>query len=150
MITEPACQDDREPGRITPHMADDEVADVIRTAILALNREDEDAFLDALDERIEWVSAAAGLVPRSVWHGRDDVREGRRQAAADGSHIHTTLQEIRVRGERALVIGVVTSDGPRGRLTLPIAWIWQVRGGKVVYVESFTNRSAAERAWATR
>ena len=130
-------------------MADEEVSEVVRNAILALNREDEEAFLDALDERIQWISAAAGLVPRSVWRGRDAVREGRRQAAADGSHIHTTLQEIRVAGERALVHGVVTSDGPRGRLTLPITWVWQVRGGKVIYVESFTNRSAAERAWAT-
>jgi ketosteroid isomerase-like protein len=137
-------------GAYNPCVADDDVAGVVRQAFLALNREDEEGFLATLHERVEWISAATGIVPRSHWHGRDAVQEGRRQVRADGSHSHTTLQEIRVDGERALVFGVITSEGPRGRLTLPMAWIWKVRDGQVVFVESFTNRLAAQRAWAQR
>ena len=126
----------------------DEVAELRRRAFLSLNREDEEGCRAVLDEEVVWVSAAEGLVPRSVLHGLDEVREGRRQAAADGRHVHTTLQEIRVEEDRALVIGVVTSEGPhRGRLRLPMAWIWRVRDGRVVHVESFTTRPSALSAW---
>ncbi|HEX2084241.1 MAG TPA: nuclear transport factor 2 family protein [Solirubrobacteraceae bacterium] len=116
---------------------------------LAINRADEEAFLDLLADDVEWVSAASGILPPDVWRGREAVREGRRRAAQEGRHVHTTLQEIRTSEHRALVRGVVTSDfAERHRaITLPMSWIVQVRDGRVAAIRSFTNRAAARLAW---
>jgi ketosteroid isomerase-like protein len=123
-------------------------ADLVRRAILAINRGDEEAFLALLDEGVEWHSATVGLVPASTWRGRDEVLRGRHEAEADGRHVHTTLQELRTSGDHVLVLGVVTSETPhRGRMMLPIAWIWSVRDGKVVRVESFAGRQRALSVW---
>jgi ketosteroid isomerase-like protein len=129
-------------------VTESENADLVRHAFLAINRGDEDGFLDLLAEEVEWHSATVGLMPAQVWRGRDGVRRGRREAEAGGRHVHTTLQELRTNGDDVLVLGVVTSETPhRGRMMLPIAWIWSVRGGKVARVESFAGRQRALSVW---
>ena len=126
-------------------------ADIVREAFLAINRGDEETFLALLDPGIEWRSPTTGIVPASVLRGRDAVREGRHAAEADGRHVVTTLQELRTAGDDVLVLGVVTSETPhRGRMMLPLAWIWTVRNGRVTHVESFTGRQSALSAWAAR
>jgi ketosteroid isomerase-like protein len=126
-------------------------ADVVRAAFLAINRGDEDAFFGLLDEHVEWHSATAGLVPPSIWRGREEVMRGRHEAEAEGRHVHTTLQELRTNGDDVLALGVVTSETPhRGRMMLPLAWIWSVHNGRVTRVTSFAGRQSALAAWAAR
>ena len=125
--------------------------DIVREAFLAINRGDEETFLALLDDDVEWHSATSGLVPASVWRGRDAVRRGRHEADADGRHVATILQEMRTAGDDVLVLGVVTSETPhRGRVMLPLAWIWTVRDARVRRVQSFTGRQSALSAWAAR
>ena len=132
-------------------MAEGPNADTVRAAFLAINREDEEGFLELLDEDVVWHSQASGLVPARVWRGRDGVRQGRRQAEANGRHVHTTLQEMQTAGDDVLVLGVVTSETPhRGRVMLPLAWIWTVHDGLVVRIESFRGRQSALTTWASR
>ena len=102
-----------------------------------------------LAEDIEWISAASGILPADVWRGRDAVREGRRRSLQEGRHVHTTLQEIRSDGDRALVLGIVTSDDARHHrsVTLPMSWIVRVRGGRIVAIRSFTGRAEAFARW---
>ena len=124
-------------------------ADVVRAAFLAINRGDEEAFLELLAPSVEWHSGTSGIVPASIWRGREAVREGRNQAEAAGRHVHTTLQELLCAGDHVLVLGVVTSETPhRGRMMLPLAWIWTVRRGHVTRIESFPGRQRALTAWA--
>ena len=126
-------------------------ADIVREAFLAINRGDEETFLSLLDDDVVWRSSTVGIVPASVWRGRDGVRRGRHEAEAEGRHVVTTLQELRTAGADVLVVGVVTSEMPhRGRTTLPLAWIWTVRNGLVTNVESFTRRQSALSAWEAR
>ena len=125
-------------------------ADVVRAAFLAINRGDEEDFLDHLAVDVEWRSGTDGLVPASVWHGRDAVRRGREQAESSGRHVHTTLQELRCEDGHVLVLGVVTSETPhRGRMMLPLAWIWTVRDGQATRVESFAGRQRALSVWSS-
>jgi ketosteroid isomerase-like protein len=129
----------------------DRNADIVRAAFLAINRGDEEAFLDLLADDVEWRSATVGLLPATVMHGRDAVRRGRHEAEAEGRHVRTTLQELRTNGTDVLVLGVVTSERPhRGRVMLPLAWIWTLRDGRAVRVESFTGRQSALTAWHAR
>ncbi len=61
----------------------------------------------------------------------------------------TILHGITARGDLVLVLGVVRSQEPhRGQLSTPIHWLWTVRDGTAVRVESFRSRSAAEAAFA--
>jgi ketosteroid isomerase-like protein len=128
----------------------DDPAEIVRRALLAINRDDEDVFLESLDPDIEWRSNLDGLVPADVWHGREGVREGRRSSGA-GRHVHTTMHGLVVQDDDVLVLGVVTLETPhRGQVSTPIHWIWTVRDGLAVRVESFRSRAAAEAAFARR
>lgn len=119
-------------------------AEIVRRALLAINSGDEELFLDSLDPQVEWHSHLDGLLPAGDWRGREGVRMGR---AAAGRHVRTTMHGLDVRGKQVLVLGVVTLDTPqRGRGSTPIHWIWTVRDGLAVRVESFRSRTAAEAA----
>ena len=95
------------------------------------------------------MSAASGILPADVWRGRDAVRAGRRQSLQEGRHVHTTLQEIRSDGDRALVLGIVTSEDDRHRraVTLPMSWIVRVRGERIAAIRSYTGRAEALARW---
>jgi ketosteroid isomerase-like protein len=94
------------------------------------------------------VSAASGILPADVWRGREAVRAGRQRSIQEGRHVHTTLQEIRSDGERALVLGIVTSDLENHRqVTLPMSWIVRVRDRRIVAIRSFTGRAEALARW---
>jgi ketosteroid isomerase-like protein len=128
----------------------DDPAEIVRRALLAINRDDEDVFLESLDPDIEWHSNLDGLVPADVWHGREGVRRGRRSGGT-GRHVHTTMHGLVARDEHVLVLGVVTLDTPhRGHVSTPIHWIWTVRDGLAVRVESFRSQAAAEAAFSRR
>ena len=128
----------------------DAVAEVVRSAFLAINNGDEEAFLETLAEDVEWRSRTVGIVPADVLIGREAVRRGRAQAEREGRYVHTTLQEIRTQGDAVLVLGVVTAESQhRGRVMLPMAWIWRVRDGKATRVESYPSRQAALSVWSS-
>lgn len=123
-------------------------AEIVRRALLAINSGDEELFLDSLDPGIEWHSHLDGLLPAGDWFGRDGVRRGR---AVAGRHVRTTMHGLDVRGEHVLVLGVVTLELSQfGRSSTPIHWIWTVRDGLAVQVESFRSRTAAEAALSRR
>jgi len=125
--------------------------ETVRTAFLAINNDDEDTFLGVLHPDVEWHSRTVGVLGADVWRGRDAVARGRVAASEGGRHVRTTLQEIRAHGDDVLVLGTVTAETPhRGRVSLPAAWIWTVRDGLAVRVESFPSRSAGLMAWANR
>ena len=128
----------------------DDPAETVRRSLLAINRGDEEAFLASLHPDVEWHSHVEGLLPADVWHGRERVREGR--SASDAArHVSTTLHGIVTAGDQVLVLGVVTSQTPhRGQMSSPIYWLWTVRDGLAVRVESFRSRTAAEAAFAGR
>jgi ketosteroid isomerase-like protein len=129
-------------------MTDDPV-DVVRQALLAINRGDEQTFFDLLDPDIEWRSTLDGVLPANVWKGREGVRQGR--LSSGERHVRTTMHGLVTKGEHVLVLGVVTSEiAHRGRVSTPIHWIWTVRDGLAVRVESFRSRTAAEAAFARR
>ena len=126
----------------------DDPAEIVRRALLAINRDDEELFLESLDPDIEWRSNLDGLVPADVWRGREGVRKGR---LLGGRHVRTTMHGLVAQGDQVLVLGVVTLETPhRGHVSTPIHWIWTVRDGLAVRVESFRSRTAAEAAFSRR
>ena len=119
----------------------------MRRALLAINRGDDDAFLGSLDPDVEWHSHLDGLLPANIWRGRDGVRQG--LASTSERHLTTTMHGIETKGDHVLVLGVVTSEARhRVQVTTPIHWVWTVRDGLAVHVESFRSRTAAEAAFS--
>lgn len=126
----------------------EEPEEIVRRALLAINSGDEELFLESLDPQIEWHSHLDGLLPAGDWRGREGVRMGR---AAAGRHVRTTMHGLDVRGDRVLVLGVVTMEPSQfGRSSTPIHWVWTVKDGLAVRVDSFRSRTAAEAALARR
>jgi ketosteroid isomerase-like protein len=127
----------------------DAPAEIVRRALLAVNRGDEETFLESLHPDIEWRSHLDGLLPADVWRRREGVQQGRRSSSMGGRHVRTTIHGLVERGDQVLVLGVVTSEMPhRGQASTPIYWVWTVRDGLAVRVESFRSRTAAEAAFS--
>ena len=125
-------------------------AETVRRSLLAINRGDEETFLASLHPDVEWHSHVDGVLPADIWRGRERVRAGR-SASGGARHVSTTLHGMVTDGDQVLVLGVVTSQTPhRGQVSAPIYWLWTVREGLAVRVESFRSRTAAEAAFAQR
>lgn len=122
-------------------------ADVVRSAILAQNSGDAETMLSAFAPDVEWHSTPAGAEPAAVIRGRDALLRLVEHAREDEGRLRITLHEVEQDGDEVLVVGSVA--GERG-LRMPRAWIWQLRDGKVVRVDSYTGRVAATRVWQER
>ena len=131
-------------------MADDaEHEDLPRRAFLASNRDDVETFLACFTEDAEWRSAGLFLYPGQVFRGRDAIRAGREQAVEHrGGLAHVTLRELCARESRVLVTATVSIPSSRRRVTLPIAWIMDVREGAIARVKTFRGEQQARAEFA--
>jgi ketosteroid isomerase-like protein len=126
---------------------DTDNADIVRSAILAQNRGDEETMLAAFHAAIEFHTTTTGPAETQVVRGRDALLRGLEAARQTEGGFRITLHEVEQAGDEVFVVGSVTSE--RG-MRMPRAWIWQLRDGKVVRVDSYTGRVAATRVWQER
>ena len=121
-------------------------ADIVRALILAQNAGDDDTLRDHLHPSIEFQTSAGVDGTPAVIRGRDAlldvVAQGRKQ---EGS-FQITLHEVETEGDHVFVVGTVAGD--RG-MRIPRSWIYRLEDGKIVAMESFAARAAAQRAWAS-
>lgn len=121
--------------------------DLVRSIVLAQNRGDDDTLLEALHPEIEWHQAATETDTAPVLVGRDALLRAVGQGREEAGDLRITMHEVEQAGDEVLVIGTVA--GSRG-MRMPRAWIWEVRDGRAVRVESYTGRAPAVRAWNAR
>jgi ketosteroid isomerase-like protein len=119
-------------------------ADIVRALILAQNSGDDETLREHLHPSIEFQTAAGTDGAPTVIRGRDAlldvVAQGRKQ---EGS-FQITLHEVEAEGDHVFVAGTVA--GERG-MRIPRSWIYRLDDGKIVAMESFAGRAAAQRAW---
>ena len=120
---------------------------LIRSAFLASNRGDVEAFLRCLHTDVAWQSAGLFLYPAKIWHGHDELRQGfARRVERFGRHPRVTLTDIRYHQPLALVSG--TLELPDSRL--PETWIVTMRDGLMFRVDAFTSQSGGRHEWRRR
>jgi ketosteroid isomerase-like protein len=115
----------------------------------AFSGRDVEAFLEQIDEDVEWVPIMAALEGR-VYHGHDGVRRWFEDLRRDWEVFDSKPEEIRDLGDgHFLVLGHWLARGRGSGVELssqPASWLMKFREGKVVRLQTFTTREEALKA----
>jgi uncharacterized protein len=122
-----------------------ENVDIVRRATDPFNRRDIPALLELLDPDVEWIPIMAALEGR-VYRGHEGVRRWFEDLAADWESFETSGVEYRDLGDRVLVFGSWRARGRASGVELenrPASWLIDLKGGKIVRLQTFTDRAEA-------
>jgi ketosteroid isomerase-like protein len=125
----------------------EENVEPIRRAIEAWNRADIDGWLDEATRDFVWIPAGPAAVERSVYRGRDEVREA--MAGGAGREIWEEFRfeesEIRSLGESVVWLGRVHAKGKASEVELDQEFAIHavVRDGRLARTEGFLSRAEA-------
>jgi ketosteroid isomerase-like protein len=129
-----------------------ENVEVVRRAFEAFNRTyaagitDLSEFLDFLDPDVEWVPIMA-ILEGTTYHGHEGMRQWIEDVKRDWVAFEPRPEQFRDLGDdRVLVLGAWRAQGRGGDVLLDIpqaAWLIQIRNGKVVRLQTFTERKKA-------
>jgi ketosteroid isomerase-like protein len=118
------------------------------------NRRDEECLAELCDERMEFfpVGTAEAVGREAAYAGKEGLREYLADVAQAWEELRISAGEVETRGETVLVRGrVYARSRELGIRDIPVAWLWQLRDGRVVRGEVFLDpargaaRFAAER-----
>ena len=129
----------------------DEIARILRnydTFHAAFSGEDEQSFLEFLDEDVEWVPIMAALEGRS-YHGHDGVRQWFADLRRDWETFQPHPEEIHELGDgHYLVLGHWRARGKESGVELAqaAAWLGHWRDGLMLRLETFTTQEEGLRA----
>ena len=123
-------------------------AEVVRAIFAAWNRDDMEAVLEHLDPEAELVPLRAQLEGTS-YRGHDGVRQLHSDLNAEWERMQLTVDELReVGADRVVARSTLTARGRASgvELEIPIGWLIELRDGKVIRSQSFSNPDGAFRA----
>ena len=121
-----------------------ENVEVVEGLYRTFNRRDVTGLLDLLDPDVEWVPVLAVLEGR-VYRGHDDVRRWVEDLTRIGSSSRCLMRRcaISATGSSSLVIGAPAGRTSGGESEQPGTWLYEIKRGKVVRLQTFTNRAEA-------
>jgi ketosteroid isomerase-like protein len=108
----------------------------------AFNRRDADGIVAICDERVEFfpIAPAEAVGPAEPYVGPAGMRRYLADAAQLWEELLISPSQVEQRGDRLLVRGrVYARNRELGIRDVPVAWIWQVRGGRFVRGEVFLD-----------
>jgi ketosteroid isomerase-like protein len=105
-----------------------------------------DDFFELLDDDVEWVSITA-LLDGTAYRGRDAVRKWIDDLRRDWETYEVAWEEVRdLDDDRVLAIGSWNAVGRRSGVELHLqqaAWLVHFRNGKLIRLQTFSDRSDA-------
>ena len=119
--------------------------DVPRRLIDAYTRGDIPSFLGQLDPDVEWIPIMATLEGR-VYRGRKGVRRWLEDLSSDWEYFEPVYEEYRDLGDLVLIFGRWRARGRASGVELenqPAAWLYEIKNGKTVRMQTFTDQSEA-------
>jgi len=121
--------------------------EVVKGLYRTFNRRDVTGLLELLDPDVEWVPVLAVLEGR-VYRGHEDVRRWVEDLGSDWEFFEVSYEEMRDLGDRVLVFGHWRARGriSGGESEQPGAWLYEIKEGKVVRLQTFANRDEAAAA----
>jgi ketosteroid isomerase-like protein len=129
-----------------------ENVELVRRAFEVFNRTyaagtpDLSELLDFLDPDIEWVPIMA-ILEGTTYHGHEGMRQWIEEVKRDWVAFEPRPEEFRDLGDdRILALGAWRAQGRGGDALLDIpqaAWLIQIRNGKIVRLQTFTERKKA-------
>jgi ketosteroid isomerase-like protein len=132
-----------ESGHTAGAMSQENVQ-IVRRVFDAFNRRDIAAFLELLDPDVEWVPILAVLEGR-VYRGHEEIRRWIKDLATDWEFFEVYYEELRDLGDRVLVSGHWRAHGRASGIEVenPGTYLYEIKGGKVVLMRTFTDRAEA-------
>jgi ketosteroid isomerase-like protein len=131
-------------------MADSQRA-LVESLFDAFNRRDEEGIVALCDEGMEFFPiVTAGAVGRDApYAGRAGLHDYLADVAQVWEELQITPSELEPHGEAVLVRGrVYARSRELGIRDMPVAWIWEVRGGVFVRGEVFPDPEQAAARFA--
>ena len=118
--------------------------EVVKATFAAFVARDLQTVLDLADPEIEFTAVTGEHAGRTdPYRGHDGLRAYFRDVAEVWEELRLTPREFRTAGERVLVTGKVSARSRGRTVTGSTGWIWQVRGGKVVYGRVYASAADA-------
>jgi ketosteroid isomerase-like protein len=119
--------------------------DLARAVFDAFNRRDVEAGLAVVDEQVEFIAPTADIANDGrPYVGHAGMRKYYDDVAAFWKELEVTPTEIREIGDAVLALGRVYGRGEGGYIQdSPAQWVMRFRGGRVAWIRTYTNRSAA-------
>lgn len=111
----------------------------------AFNQRDEGAIVDLCSEEMEFYAVTAEEVGRNApYRGVEGLHDYLADVERFWEELLITPSTVERRGDRLLVLGrVYVRSRELGIRDMPVAWIWQLRGGTFVRGEVFADPQAA-------
>lgn len=119
-------------------------AEVVRSLIEALNRDDMDSAVEQVDPEVELRPLRAKL-EGGTYRGIEGVRRMNADLRADWDDLRFEIEELRESGDAVSVRGTLSAHGRVSGvdLAVPMGLLTRFREGKLVYWETFSDPDAA-------
>jgi ketosteroid isomerase-like protein len=116
----------------------------------AFNQRDEKTIVALCSEQMEFFAVTGEEIGREApYTGSDGLRQYLADVERIWEELLITPSRVEQRDDRLLVIGrVYVRSRELGIRDMPVAWIWQLRGGLFVRGEVFTDPEEAARRFA--
>jgi uncharacterized protein len=129
-----------------------ENVDLVRWALEAFPRGDMEEMLSFMDPEGELHSAIVGGAEGNVYRGHEGFRRWYADSFESFEELQNDWLEFRDLGNRVLAFGRVHARGRESGVEIdsPMAWVFTVRGGKLVKAEGFLDPAEALEAAGVR
>lgn len=124
-----------------------ENVDLVRRALMAW----QSGALGEIDELVtpdaEWRPSPLSRARREVYVGPAEIREWASEMVSRHSEIRNEIDDVRDLGDRVLVLGrVLEINGQETRLDAQLAWLFEIRDGRIAGGRGFADPAEAYRA----
>jgi ketosteroid isomerase-like protein len=133
-----------------------ENVEIVRRAFEAFERTYSEGTRDLyelLDPDVEWIPIMA-ILEGTTYHGHEGVRQWIDDVKRDWAAFEARPEDFRdVGNDRVLVLGAWRARGRRGEVVLDLAqaaWLLQISEGKIIRMQTFTEREKALEAAGLR
>jgi len=123
----------------------EENVEIVRAVIDAWNRGDIDGWLDQATPDFVWIPAGPAAVERSVYQGREEVREAMAGGSETWEEFRFEESDIRSVGESVVWLGRVHAKGRASEVELDQEFAIHavVRDGRLARTEGYLSRAEA-------
>jgi ketosteroid isomerase-like protein len=118
--------------------------EIVRTSIAAYNAGDMEAALASTDPDVEWFTNAAAP-DMDLFRGHDGLRKMAAMLGDVLGEVRMEADEFLDVGDHVVVLGRlhVTGEGSGAATESRRAWVYTLRGGKIIRHRTFTGKAEA-------
>ena len=120
-------------------------SEIVDQLFRAFAARDPDALVALLDEDVVFEPASTEVAIRAPFRGHAGMREYLAEVERDWEQFDVAISETREASPYVIALGRVYARSGGFVADNPIAFVWEVRGDRVVWGRTFTDRAAALR-----